>query len=115
MTEVGAGAACDPETLRAAVDLPSAREDDRDAYPGIHLKAAALLEALVRTKPFAWGNEQVALLAVTVFLNLNGWDLEAEPDELALLTRMTAQGRLPLFDIAAGLESATVRLTLEEE
>jgi prophage maintenance system killer protein len=52
---------------------------------------------------------------VTVFLNLNGWDLEAEPDELALLTRMTAQGRLPLFDIAAGLESATVRLSLEEE
>jgi death-on-curing protein len=112
---VGAGAACEPETLRAVADLPASHDGDRDAYPGIHLKAAALLEAIVRTKPFAWGNEQVALLAVTVFLNLNGWDLEAEPDELALLTRMTAQGRLPLFDIAAGLESATVRLSLEED
>ena len=69
----------------------------------------------MRTRPFVWGNEQVAILAVTVFLNLNGWDLEAEPDELALLIRMTAQGRLPLFDIAAGLESATVRLSLEGE
>ena len=112
---MGAGAACDADALRDAVDLPRAREGDRDTYPGIHLKAAALLEALVRTRPFAWGNDQIALLAVTVFLNLNGWDLEAESDELALLTRMTAQGRLPLFDIAAGLESATVRLSLEEE
>ena len=106
-------AACDPETLRAAVDLPAARESDRDAYPGIHLKAAALLEALARTKPFTRGNDRIALLAVTVFLNLNGWDLDAEPDELAMLTRMTSQGRLTLFDIAAGLESATVRLSLE--
>jgi death-on-curing protein len=113
--EVGAGTAADPDVLRSVVELPSARNGDRDAYPGLHLKAAALLEALVRTKPFAWGNERVALLAVTVFLNLNGWDLEAEPDELALLTRMTSQGRLSLFDVAAGLESATVRLTLEED
>jgi death-on-curing protein len=112
---VGPGVACDPDVLRSAADLPGARDGDRDAYPGIHLKAAALLEALVRTRPFARGNEQVALVAVTVFLNLNGWDLEAEPDELALLTRMTSQGRLSLFDIAAGLESATVRLSLEEE
>ena len=112
---MGAGAACDVDALQAAVDLPRAREGDRDTYPGIHLKAAALLEAFVRTRPLAWGNEQVALVAATVFLNLNGWDLDAEPDELALLVRMTAQGRLPLFDIAAGLESATVRLSLEEE
>ncbi|MEO8475815.1 MAG: hypothetical protein ABI572_02050 [Actinomycetota bacterium] len=97
------------------MELPGSRDGDRDAYPGIHLKAAALLEALVRLRPFERGNDQVALLAVTVFLNLNGWDLEAEPDELALLTRMCAQGRLPMFDIAAGLESATVRLSLEEE
>lgn len=115
MAEVGAGAACDPDALRAAAELPRTRDGDRDAYPGLQLKAAALLEALVRTKPFTWGNEQIALLATTVFLNLNGWDLEAEPDELALLVRMTSQGRLPLFDIAAGLESATVRLSLEEE
>jgi len=113
--EVGAGTAADRDALRKAVELASERHGDRDAYPGLHLKAAALLEALVRTKPFAWGNEQVALLAVTVFLNLNGWDLQAEPDELALLTRMTSQGRLSLFDIAAGLESATLRLTLEED
>lgn len=112
---MGPGAVCDPEPLRAAVELPRTRVGDRDAYPGIHLKAAALLESLVRTRPFTRGTEQVALLATTVFLNLNGWDLEAEPDELALLTRMTSQGRLQLFDIAAGLESATVRLALEEE
>jgi death on curing protein len=112
---VGVAGPADADTLVAAVDAPGARQHDRDAYPGLHLKAAALLDALLRARPFAWGNEQVALIATTVFLNLNGWDLEAEPDELALLTRMTAQGRLPLFDIAAGLESATVRLSLETD
>ncbi len=112
--EAGARGLIDTDALAAVAAAPMARQGGRDAYPGIHLKTAALLDAIMRVRPFGGLDERIALIATIVFLNLNGYDLKGEPDELALLVRMTGQGRLPLLDVAAGIESATVRLRLEE-
>lgn len=112
--EAGVAGQVDTEALAAVAAAPMARQAGSDVYPGIHLKTAALLDAIMRVRPFGGLDERIALIAIVVFLNLNGHDLEAEPDELALLVRMTGQGRLPLLDVAAGIESATVRLRLDD-
>ena len=49
---------------------------DRDP---VQVGAAALLVGLVRHRPLARGNQQVALLATLQFLALHGWDLDLDP------------------------------------
>jgi death-on-curing protein len=43
--------------------------------------AAALFESLLMNHPFVDGNKRVAFFATDVFLRLNGWRLEVDPDE----------------------------------
>lgn len=43
--------------------------------------AAALFESLLMNHPFVDGNKRVAFFATDIFLRLNGWKLEVDPDE----------------------------------
>ena len=54
--------------------------------------AAALLHALVRRRPLARGNQQVALAAMLQFLAVNGWEMDPDPPGpvAALVTGLTA-------------------------
>lgn len=55
-----------------------------DAYPTIPEKAAAHAFFLAEGQPFIDGNKRTAALALTVFLDLNGYELyEASDTELA--------------------------------
>lgn len=55
-----------------------------DAYPSIPEKAAAHAFFLAESQPFLDGNKRTAALALTVFLDMNGYELyEAEETELA--------------------------------
>jgi death-on-curing protein len=55
-----------------------------DAYPSIAEKAAAHAFFLAENQPFLDGNKRTAALALTVFLDLNGYELyEANETELA--------------------------------
>ena len=49
--------------------------------------AAALFESLLMNRAFLDGNERVAFFATDVFLRINGWRIEVDPEEAnALLT-----------------------------
>lgn len=74
-------------------------------------KAAALLLALLRLRPFVRSNARVALLATTVFLNRNGLDLESPDDELIALVAVAATGELSVLQAAGALERFVVRLS----
>jgi death-on-curing family protein len=71
-----------PASFRAQRD-PDARPFPsaalKDAYPTIHEKAAALLEAVVRNHALVDGNKRLAWSAVVVFHDLNGFDLDPPP------------------------------------
>jgi death-on-curing protein len=55
-----------------------------DAYPSIPEKAAAHAFFLAESQPFVDGNKRTAALALTVFLDLNDYELyEASETELA--------------------------------
>jgi hypothetical protein len=65
----------DVEAAEAAL-AEARRWCDRDP---VEVGAAALLVGLVRHRPLARGNQQIALLATLQFLALHGWDLDLGP------------------------------------
>ncbi len=64
------------EAALAATPPEHAREDPAS-------RAAVLLHALVRHRPFRRANQQLALLATLQFLALNGWQADLDPPEMA--------------------------------
>jgi len=50
-------------------------------YSDIAGMATALFESLLMNHPFVDGNKRVAFFAADVFLRLNGWKLEVDPEE----------------------------------
>lgn len=43
------------------------------SYPDIYMKAASIMEGIIRLHPFADGNKRTGLLATYVYFNLNGF------------------------------------------
>ena len=91
--------------LESAVLRPMETVGGRDAYPDIHAKAAALFHSLIRNHPFVDGNKRTAVLALVVFYNLNGFELDATDDEMVTLAVEAAEGSLDVATIAGRLAS----------
>jgi death on curing protein len=62
--------------LDSAAHRPQASAFGKDAYPTVHEKAAALLEAVARNHALVDGNKRLAWAATAVFYDLNGFELE---------------------------------------
>ena len=108
--ELGADVLPDHRALAEVVAEPARREGATDAYPGLVPKAAALLLAMLRLRPFERANARVALLATVVFLNRNGFDLQAVDEELIAVVAVAATGELSVLETAVALERFVVRL-----
>jgi len=93
--------------LESAVARPQQSAFGEDAYPTLHLKAAALLQSLAQNQPFEDGNKRVAVLATFVFLGMNGLTVNAEDDAVVALMIDIAVVPLTLEQIAARLETWT--------
>jgi death-on-curing protein len=61
--------------LESAMARPQVSAFGADAYPDIVSKAAALLHSLVLNHPFSDGNKRTGVLAMLVFIDLNGYRL----------------------------------------
>lgn len=77
----------------------------QDAYPTIPDKAAAYGFFIAEGQAFLDGNKRTAAAAMLVFLDLNGWELSVDDDEIALMfeglaTRQIDQ--LAFFDWVSG-------------
>lgn len=96
--------------LESALARPKASVFGEDAYPRLHGKAAALLHSLVTNDALVDGNERLGLVAVLLFLGMNGCDLTATEDERVDLIVAIADGRLNDVDnIAKHLAPWVVR------
>jgi death on curing protein len=70
--------------LASAAMQPYQTAYGEDLYASVAEKAAAHAFFLAESQPFIDGNKRTAALALTVFLDLNGYELyEAEETELA--------------------------------
>jgi death-on-curing protein len=96
----------DPGLLDASAYRPRATMFGDDLYPTIHLKAAALMESLVRNHPLIDGNKRLGFAATIVFYALNGWRLQLPQQDAAVdLVLGVATGEVELHRIAGTLES----------
>lgn len=103
--EVGPGVPLrDRGLLESAVARPRQSAFGEDAYPTVHLKAAALLQSLAQNQSFEDGNKRVAVMATFVFLGLNGLDVDTDDDNIVALLIDIAVVPLTLDQIAQRLE-----------
>jgi len=96
----GAHGVRDVGMLLSALGRPQATFDGKELYADIMLKAAALMDSLVRNHPFVDGNKRTAITASALFLRLNGYRLQVENHEMVYFTLACAQSQLSLVEVA---------------
>ena len=91
--------------LASAAARPAARAFGEVAYPDVWLKAAALLQSLVKNHPLIDGNRRLGWLATAVFLELNGVEsTSASNDYVRDFVMDVDDGQLSVAEIAQGLQ-----------
>ena len=60
--------------------------------------------SLVNDHPFTDGNKRTGISAAAIFLRINGYRIIAVSEDLEKITLLTAQGKLPLGEIARWLK-----------
>lgn len=91
--------------LEAAAHRPKAVVLGTEVYPTLWLKAAALLDSIVRTRPLAGGNWRLGWLAVVAMCDLNGWWVDAQDDFALELVRQVSRGDVEVPEVAHWLET----------
>jgi len=89
-----AGPVRDLGLLDSACHRPQASLFGQEAYPTLAGKAAAIMHSLAGNHALVDGNKRLALLAIVVFLRINGYVLDLTDDEAFDLTMSVAEGQL---------------------
>lgn len=107
--DLGVSKVRDLGLLDAAAHRPQSSLMGQDAYPGIHEKAAVLLESIVRNHPLIDGNKRLSWMAMFVFYGLNDLDVDAPEDDAYDLVIAMATGSMSYGEAAARLSGWTRR------
>jgi death-on-curing protein len=94
--------------LASALARPATTLFGEDAYAALELKAAALLESVVRNHPFIDGNKRSGWTLTMTFLWLNGFQHDFAVEEAFDLVIGVAEGTLDMVAVAAALRSHLV-------
>lgn len=78
--------------LEMAVNSPYISFDGEDLYKTVEEKGQQLCNSLIRNHPFLDGNKRIGILAMLVFLELNGKRLNITNEEIISLGLNTAEG-----------------------
>ncbi|MEX1175053.1 MAG: type II toxin-antitoxin system death-on-curing family toxin [Mycobacterium sp.] len=98
-------AVADYGLLESALARPRASVFGEDAYPDLHLKAAALLHSVARNHALVDGNKRLAWTACLTFLAVNGQWIRAPEDERFDFVIRVATGGLALDEIGERLRT----------
>jgi len=111
---VGALEVRDIGLLESAVARPRTTVFGDDAYPTLHLKAAAMLHSVLRNHALVDGNKRLGLAGLIAVLGLNGERLTLDNDEAYDLIIAVATGELDeVAAIAQVLDGATEPATFD--
>lgn len=97
----------DALALDAVVTRPRAFAYGVELYPGLHAKAAALMDSANRQHPLLDGNKRLSWLLVTIFYAMNGYEIYADVEEAERFVLDVAGAHLEIEDIAAWLADRT--------
>lgn len=91
--------------LDSAAHRPRATVLGVEAYPTLWLKAAALLDSIVRARPLVEGNWRLGWVAAVTFCDLNGWWIDADTDQALEVVREVGRGAIEVPKMAEHLEA----------
>lgn len=86
--------------LESALAQPAQTFDGRYVYPTMVHKSAAMLWSIVKNHPFTDGNKRMGLVAVHIFLLMNGYAFYSSRDDAVTMCLRIAGGGEPI-DLAA--------------
>lgn len=89
----------DKGLLDSALNAPFQTFDGEDVYKTIQAKAAKLGFFLINNHPFIDGNKRIGTLAMLVFLEINGIEINCTDDELIKLGLGLADGSVNNKDL----------------
>ncbi len=95
------------DLLQSAVAVPTATFSGKFLHTSVHEMAAAYLFHIVRDHPFVDGNKRAGLIAMLMFLGLNGLRLDADDDDLTGLVVGVAAGRASKSQVAVFVKTHT--------
>lgn len=81
----------DNALLESALGTPKQTFGGKLLYPTLTKQSAILFYSLIKNHPFGNGNKRVAVMALLVFLSLNGRWLSMEPFDLYQLAQKVSQ------------------------
>jgi len=96
---LGVGHVRDLGLLDSAAHRPRSEFMGQQAYETLAAKTAALIHSVAGNHALVDGNMPLALLAMVVFLRINGFDLALSDDEAFDLTMAVAAGELDVEGI----------------
>ncbi len=100
----GTGGIRDRGLLGSALARPRNLEDYGEPPPNVFDLAAAYAYGIIENHPFLDGNKRTGFLMAYIFLNLNGWELNAPETEAALAVYALAKGEWTEKDFSRWLE-----------
>lgn len=79
--------------LDSAINSPFHTFGGEELYPSIQSKAAKLGYSIIKNHPFLDGNKRIGILAMMVFLEVNGIELKCTDEEIIDLGLGIASGK----------------------
>jgi death-on-curing protein len=101
----------DLSALESAVNQPRQTFDQKDLYPDIVAKAAALCFSLVMNHPFVDGNKRVGHAAMETFLILNRYEIISNVDEQERVMLELAAGKMSRINFLEWLNNHISHIT----
>lgn len=95
----------EPGLIEMMVEKPFTGYDDYEYYPGLFCKAAVYLEGFATKQLFNDGNKRTALMCALTFLELNGYELTVDWQQLYQLTLDVANKVINLNQLTALFEA----------
>ncbi len=89
----GAQGVRDPRLLQSALARPPGGFGGQAAYPTPFARAAALMESLLQNQGFIDGNKRTGTLAMILWLEREGYDLDTSNEELVEVALGVAERR----------------------
>lgn len=90
--------------LESAVGRPQATYGDKDLYPTLFLKTAALVHSLLLNHQFVDGNKRTAMFSAMEFIELNGYEFVAKQEDVVTAALWIENDRPEIEEIANWLE-----------
>ncbi len=100
----------DYNLLVSAINRPFAGTNDSEFYPTTHLKAAAVIESIVKNHPFIDGNKRTGYVVMRLFLLSDGLDINASQDEKYEFVIEIATGNSTIDDITSWILNHLIQL-----